>query len=131
MLDRRADARLECLIQPVRQVSFLRILCHGDGAGVAQQERAIGAAVQAVPSLVDGFLGGRRLVTRDNGAAEIQEAGDVSTLEASLGVGVEVVEETHGAVDVTPVLAEVEGGLQDAALLARGRVLEDLRVGQP
>ena len=84
----------------------------GNGAGVAWQELAVGASVQALVGLLDGLFGGEALLPGSGGAAQAQETGDGSDLEAAAAVEQEVAEQARGVVIAALALEEVEGSLE-------------------
>jgi hypothetical protein len=99
----------------------------GDRPGIAGQELAVGAAVHAVVGLLDGLLGGGGLLAGSGGAIEAEQAGDLGDREAGAAVEQEVAEQAGGVVVGALRLAEVEGGVQQAALLGGQTDFGDLR----
>jgi hypothetical protein len=102
-----------------------------DGAGVAWQEFAVGAAVEAVVGLLDGLLGGQALLARGGGAADTGEARQLGDLEAGAAVEQEVGEQACGVRVVALSLAEAESGEEPAALVGREAVFGDAGLGEP
>jgi hypothetical protein len=129
------DAHAEGLVEEVDQVGASGLgvgqeECD-EGPGVAGQELAVGPSVQAVVGLLDGLLGGHPLLAGGGGAADADEAGELGDLEPGAGVEQEVGEQARGVGVVALGLAEVEGGLQHAALVGREAMFGDVCLGQP
>jgi hypothetical protein len=102
-----------------------------DRAGVAWEEFAVGAAIHAVMSLLDGLLGGEVLLPGSSGARDADEASDLGDLEAGMAVEKEMGEEVGGVIVGALLLLEVESGEEEAALVGGETMFGDLGLSQP
>jgi hypothetical protein len=102
-----------------------------DGAGVARQELAVGAAIHTVVGLLDSFLGGHPLLLGGSGPTDADQAGELGDLEAAAAMEQEMGEQAGGVRVGAPALAEVEGSEQGTALVGREAVFGDVCLGQP
>src|SRR5262249_52984042 len=120
------------LVQPLPHLLRVALVVErGDGAGVTGQELAVGSAVQAGVGLLDRLLGGEGLLPGGGWAADAQQASDLGDLEAALTVQEEVAQHSCRVVVAALLLAEAEGGLEQAALRGRQTPFGDLALSQP
>src|SRR5262249_26760824 len=91
----------------------------------------VGASVQAVVGLLHGLLGGEGLLPGSRRPADAEQARDLSDLEAALTVQEEVAQHARRVVVAALLLAEAEGGLEQAALRGRQTLLGNPALGQP
>jgi hypothetical protein len=103
----------------------------GDRPGVAGPELARGTSVQAMVGLLDGLLRGQALLSGGGGSAETEQPCDLGHLEAGVGIQEKMAEQSRGVVVGALVLAEVEGAVEQAALLGGEGVYGDVRLVQP
>ena len=102
------DAHLEGLVDEVQHVGAgglgVAVEEVGDRPGVAGQELAVGAAVEAVMGLLDGLLGGEGLLPGGGRPADAQQASDLSDLEAALTMQQEVAHRRRHLLDAQRVI---------------------------
>ena len=103
----------------------------GDGASVARQQLAVGPTGHAMLSSLNRFLGRDALLTRGRGPADPDQAGDLSDLESRVAMQQEMAEQSSRIVILAAMLPEGKRRLQQAALLGRQSLLDNLRLRKP
>src|SRR5580692_9611512 len=103
----------------------------GDGAGVAWQEFAVGAAVHAVVSLANGGFGRHPLLLGGRGASDTDQAGDLCDFEATFTVEEEMTEQPHRVIVVAPLLAKAKDSLQQDIQLGRSPLRGNVSLFKP
>jgi hypothetical protein len=102
-----------------------------DGPGEAWQEFAVGPSAQAVLGSLDHLLGRESLLCGGGGAAELEQAGDVSYRKAGLTVEEKMTEQADRVIVVSAVLQEGKSRVQDGALGVGEAGLGDGGILQP
>ena len=102
-----------------------------DRPGITGQKFAVGPSIQTMVRLLYGLLGSHALLPRGGGPADAEQAGECSDLQTGITMEQEMGEQARGVGVVALVLTEAEEGKQDAALIGRETVFDDLSLGQP
>src|ERR1022692_570090 len=97
-----------------------------DGAGIAWQHFAVGPAGHAVVRRLNRLLGRNPLLVRSRGTTDTDQAGDLSNLESRVAVEQEMAEQMVGIIIVAAVFPESKRVLQQAALLGRQSLFDNL-----